>query len=344
MSVPPLLDDLLRAPGPSGVEERAAAVWREAGGAFAEVWGDTVGTSYARVAGAADGPSCALVGHMDEIGFIATHVDDQGYVAIRRVGGYLVEPLVGQRVEFLTGVKGVVARRRETTPVSERKAVDIKDLHVDVGARSADEARSLVRPGDVGVITAEPVELREGRLAGRALDNRLGCYVALEAARRIAGEAPGDVIAIAATQEETGAHGARAAVYALEPDAALVFDVTSTSDVPGADPREDGTHELGSGPTILRGTIVHPRIAELLIESAEAERIPYTLEVAGGVSMTDADAIHLARAGVPTGLVSIPLRYMHSPIELCDLEDVENTIRLTVAFLRRLQPGTDFAR
>src|SRR5207253_982382 len=254
------------------------------------------------------------------------------------------EVLVGQRVEFLSGVRGLVARRREQGPLSERKLARIEDLHVDVGARSGDETRSLVRPGDVGVIAAEPVELREGRLASRALDNRLGCYVALEAARRVAGEAPGDVIAIAATQEETGAHGARAAAYALEPDLALVFDVTSTSDVPGADPREDGKHELGSGPTILRGTIIHPRIAELLVECAEAERIPYTLEVAGGVSMTDADAIHLGRAGVPTGLVSIPLRYMHSPIELCDLEDVENTIRLTAAFLRRLEPGTDFAR
>ena len=145
-------------------------------------------------------------------------------------------------------------------------------------------------------------------------------------------------------RDETGAHGVRSAVFSLEPQLALVFDVTSATDVPGADQREDGKHELGSGPTILRGTIIHPRIAELLVECAEAERIPYTLEVAGGVSMTDADAIHLARAGVPTGLVSIPLRYMHSPIELCDLEDVENTIRLTAAFLRRLEPGTDFAR
>jgi endoglucanase len=285
-----------------------------------------------------------LVGHVDEIGFIATHVDDQGYVAIRRVGGYLAEPLVAQRVEFLTGVRGVIARSRDTGPASERKVADVKDLHVDVGARDADEARALVRPGDVGVIAAEPFELREGRLVGRALDNRLGCYVALEAARRAAGEAPGDVVAIAATQEETGEHASRAAAFTVEPDVALVFDVTSASDVPGADPREDGKHELGSGPTILRGTIVHPRVADLLVECAEAEQIPYTLEVAGGLSMTDADAIHLARAGVPSGLVSIPLRYMHSPVEQCDLADVENAIRLAVAFLRRLGPGTDFRR
>jgi putative aminopeptidase FrvX len=344
VSVPTLLDELLRAPGPSGLEERPAGVWRAAAEEFAEVSSDTLGTSVARVAGGSGGPSCALLGHMDEIGFIATHVDDQGFVSIRRVGGYNPEVLVGQRVEFLSGVHGVAARRREQTPISERKNARIEDLHVDVGARGGEEAKSLVRPGDVGVFAAEPLELREGRLASRALDNRLGCYVALEAARRVAGEAPGDVIAIAATQEETGAHGARSAVFGLEPDLALVFDVTSTSDVPGADPREDGRHELGSGPTILRGTIVHPRISELLVECAEAEGIAYTIEVAGGVSMTDADATHLSRAGIPTGLVSIPLRYMHSPIELCDLDDVEATIRLTVAFLQRLEPGLSFAR
>ena len=344
MPVPGLLDELLRAPGPSGAEERPAAVWRAAAAGFAEVSSDTLGTSVARVAGTGGGPSCALIGHMDEIGFIATHVDEQGYVAIRRVGGYNAEVLVGQRVEFLSGVRGLVARRREQGPLSERKLARIEDLHVDVGARSGDETRELVRPGDVGVFAAEPVELREGRLVSRALDNRLGCYIALEAARRAAGEATGDVVAIAATQEETGAHGIRSAVFALEPDLALVFDVTSTSDVPGADPREDGKHELGSGPTILRGTIIHPRISELLVECAEAEGIPYTIEVAGGVSMTDADATHLSRAGIPTGLVSIPLRYMHSPVELCDLDDVEATIRLTVAFLCRLEPGLSFTR
>jgi putative aminopeptidase FrvX len=342
--VPAHLLELLRAPAPSGAEDRAASVWRAAAEPFAEVWSDTVGTSFARVRGAAGGPSCALVGHIDEIGFIATHVDDQGYVAIRRVGGYLAEPLVGQRVEFLSGVQGIVARRAETTPPGERKAADIKDLHIDLGVADAEAARALVRAGDAGVIAAEPFELREGRLVARGLDNRLGCYVALEAARRIAGEGPGDAIAVAATQEETGAHAARSAAFSLEPDVALVFDVTGATDVPGVDERDDGRHALGSGPAIMRGTVVHPAVSDLLIECAETEGIPYTIEVAGGLTMSDADVIHMSRAGVPTGLVSFPLRYMHSPVELCDLEDVENAIRLAVAFLRRLEPGTTFAR
>ncbi len=346
MPLPELLSDLVRAPAPSGSEERAAAVWREAAEPFAEVSGDTLGSSFARVAGTRGGPTAALVGHIDEVGFIATHVDEQGYVAIRRIGGSNPEVLVGQRVEFLSGVRGIAARRRDAvTPPSERKGADIKDLHVDVGAPDAEEARSLVKAGDAGVIAAEPYELLHGRLASRALDNRLGAYVALEAARRAAEAGPpGDVVAIAAAQEEIGCHGARTAVFALQPDLALVFDVTTTSDYPGTDPKDDGQRSLGSGPVILRGPILHPRIVELLIETAEAEKIPYTLEVAGGDSHTDADETHVSRSGVPTGVVSIPLRYLHSPIELCDLADVEACVRLAVAFLQRLEPGLSFAR
>ena len=346
MSIPALLRTLLTAPAPSGSEERASAAWREAAAPFAQVSSDVLGSSFARVPGRAGGPVCALVGHIDEIGVIATHVDEHGFVSIRRVGGFAAEALVGQRVEFLSGVKGVVARRRDsTTPASERKAADIQDLHVDVGARDADEARTLVRPGDPAVLSAEPVELPNGRVVSRSLDNRLGAYVALETARRAAeAGAPGDVVAIAAAQEEIGCHGARTAVFALEPDLALVFDVTTASDFPGADPADDGEHALGSGPAILRGPLLHPRLVDLLVETAEADGIPYTLEVAGGQTGTDADYTHISRGGVPTAVVSFPLRYMHSPSELAQLSDVEDAIRLAVGFVQRLEPGLDLAR
>ncbi len=346
MSIPDLLFQLLTAPAPSGSEERATAVWRAAATPFAEVSGDTLGSSFARVAGRAGGPVCALVGHIDEIGVIATHVDEHGFVSIRKIGGFGAEPLVGQRVEFLSGVKGVVARRRDTsTLASERKAVDIKDLHVDLGARDRDEARALVRPGDSAVLSAEPAELPNGRVVSRSLDNRLGAYIALEAARRAAeAGTPGDVVAIAAAQEEIGCHGARTAVFALEPDLALVFDVTDASDSPGADPKDDGEHALGSGPTILRGPLLHPRLVELLVETAAADGVAYTFEVAGGQTNTDADYTHISRGGVPTAVVSVPLRYMHSPSELVQLSDVEDAIRLTTGFLQRLEPGMNFAR
>ena len=346
MSIPDLLLQLLTSPAPSGSEERAAAVWRAAAAPFAEVSSDTLGSTFARVAGRGGGPVCALVGHIDEIGVIATHVDDRGFVSIRRIGGFAAEPLVGQRVEFLTGVKGLVARRRDTTtPQSDRKRADIKDLHVDVGARDGDEARSLVQPGDAAVLTAEPTELPNGRVVSRSLDNRLGAYIALEVAHRVAeAGAPGDVVAIAAAQEEIGCHGARTAVFALEPDVALVFDVTTASDSPGADPAEDGAHELGSGPTILRGPLMHPRLVELLLETAAADGIPYTLEVAGAQTNTDADYTHISRGGVPTAVVSVPLRYMHSPSELAQLSDVEAAIDLSVGFLQRLEPGLILTR
>ena len=195
------------------------------------------------------------------------------------------------------------------------------------------------------MLGAEPAELPNGRIVSRALDNRLGAYIALESARRAAeAGAPGDVVAIAAAQEEIGCHGARTAVFALEPDLALVFDVTTASDSPGADPSDDGAHALGSGPTILRGPLLHPRLVELLVETADAEGIPYTLEVAGGQTSTDADYTHISRGGVPTALVSVPLRYMHSPSELAQLSDVEDAIRLTVGFLQRLEPGLNLAR
>ena len=346
MSIPDLLLELLTAPAPSGSEERAAAAWRAAAAPFAEVWGDTLGSSFARVTGASGGPVCALVGHIDEIGVIATHVDERGFVAIRRIGGFGAEPLVGQRVEFLSGVKGVIARQRDSVPHgTERKAADVRDLHIDVGARDGAEGRSLVRPGDAAVLSAEPAELPNGRIVSRSLDNRLGAYIALEAARRAAASgSPGDVVAIAAAQEEIGCHGARTAVFALEPDLALVFDVTTASDSPGADPKDDGEHALGSGPTVLRGPLLHPRLVELLVEAADAEAIPYTLEVAGGNTNTDADYTHISRGGVPTAVVSVPLRYMHSPVELVSLADIQVAAELIAAFAKRLEPGMSFAR
>ncbi|MGI8421596.1 MAG: M20/M25/M40 family metallo-hydrolase, partial [Gaiellaceae bacterium] len=228
---------------------------------------------------------------------------------------------------------------------AERKLARIDDLHVDLCARDGDEARSFFAPGDAAVLEAEPIELREGRLVSRSLDNRLGCYIVLEAARRVAETGPpGDVIALAATQEEIGSHGARTAVFELRPAVALVFDVTGATDEPGADARADGAHALGSGPALLRGPVAHPGVLSLLEECAAAEGIACTSEVVGGPSMSDADVTHISRAGIASGLVSIPLRYMHTGIELCDLADVEACIRLAVAFAQRLGPETTFAR
>jgi endoglucanase len=219
------------------------------------------------------------------------------------------------------------------------------DIHIDIGARDGEEAQARVAPGDTGVWRGDPLELPNGRLVSKALDNRLGAYVALEAARRIATAGTNvDVVAIASVQEETSHDGARAAAFALEPDAALVIDVTYTTDVPGGDPKKLGKVELGSGAVILRGPVANRRVSDLLLETAEAEDIPYAVEVWTGRTHSDADDVHASRGGVPTGIISIPLRYMHSPCELASLDDLEAAIRLVAAFAGRLTPQTTFLR
>jgi putative aminopeptidase FrvX len=203
-----------------------------------------------------------------------------------------------------------------------------------------------VAEGDAVVIAAEPVELPNGRVASRSLDNRLGVYVALEVARRVheAGGGVGPVAGVAAVQEEIGALGAHAMAYGLEPDLAVVVDVTHASDAPGVDPAEVGSHGLGDGPVITRGAIVNRPLNDLLDAAAEAEGIECSTEVAGSGTRTDADSIHLSRSGVPTAVVSIPLRYMHSPVELVHLADVEATIALITAMALRLESGARLER
>jgi putative aminopeptidase FrvX len=350
MATPDTLRELLTAPGPSGYETAPAAAWREAARAFAQVSGDTLGSSVARVAGTGDGPRLAVVGHIDEIGLIVTHVSDEGFLHFVGVGGWDAQILVGQRVEVITregAIPGVIGKKPiHLLKEEERKKVaEIKDLHVDVGAKDGDEARSLVRIGDVAVISAEPVELPNGRLVSRSLDNRLGAFVALEAARLVAadGGATGEVIAVAPVQEEITFAGARTSAYALEPDVAIVVDVTHATDAPGIDVKEIGKHELGSGAVIERGSTISPAVFELLHDTAEAEGIPFTVGASARATGTDADAVHISRAGVPTGVVSIPLRYMHSPVELVQLDDVDATARLIAAFARRLD-GVSFER
>jgi putative aminopeptidase FrvX len=353
--VPPLLRDLLVARGPSGYETAPAAVWSEAASAFARVSTDLVGTPLALVAPkhGYEKPHRRLLvmGHIDEIGLIVTHIDDDGYLWFREVGGWDPQILVGQRVVLDTRggqVAGVVGKK----PIhllrdEERKKVpEIRDLHIDIGARDGKQARGLVRIGDVAVIDAQPLELPNGRLSSRALDNRLGSFVALEAARLVAeaGGAQWEIASVAAAQEETVFGGSRTSAFSLEPDAAVVVDVTHATDAPGIDIKEAGKHELGSGPVITRGSTLNDAVFELLCEAGEAEKIPFTVEASGRATGTDADAVHISRGGVPTGLVSIPIRYMHSPVELVQLEDVEASARLIAAAALRLKRDASFAR
>jgi len=351
MPLPDVLRALLTAPGPSGYEAAPARVWREAAGAFAEVSRDVMGSSVARVKGTGDGPLLAVVGHIDEIGLVVRHIDDKGFLWFTDIGGWDAQVLVGQRVEIATRegpVAGVIGKKPiHLLEEKDRKnAPELKDLHIDIAAKDGDDARSRVRLGDVAVIAGEPVELPNDRVVSRSMDNRLGAFVALETARLVAadGGAPGDVAGLAVVQEEITFAGARTSAFALEPGVAVVVDVTFSTDPPGNEEKELGKHPTGSGPVIGRGATIHPQVFELLHETAEAHEIPFTVGVSGRFTGTDADAVHLSRAGVPTGVVSIPLRYMHSPVELVQLEDVHNAARLIAAFAQRLGPGTSFER
>ncbi len=347
-TTPPLLDQLLRAGAPSGYEGPAASVWREAA-SFAELSVDGIGSSIARVGDAS--PLLAVVGHIDEIGLVVTHIDEKGFLWFTSIGGWDPQILVGQRVEVRGKeglVPGVVGRKpiHLLEPDQRKKVVELKGMHIDVGATDRDEAAELIRVGDPVVIRAEPMPVVGERLVSRAMDNRLGAYVALESLRRWneAGAEGGSFAAVAAVQEEIGLFGARTAAFEVRPDLAVAVDVTHATDAPGVDEKELGTSPLGSGPVIGRGSTLSPKVFELLAETAEAEGIEYSIGASGRGTSTDADVLQISRSGIPTGLISIPLRYMHSPVEMVDLRDVEAAVELLTAFAARLTPDVDLTR
>jgi putative aminopeptidase FrvX len=351
MSEPPkLLEDLLGAPGPSGHEGPASEVWRQAA-SFAELSTDALGSSVARIGETGARPLLAVVGHIDEIGLVITHVDEKGFLYFAPIGGWDPQILLGQRVQ-LEGregsVTGVIGRKPiHLLKEEQRKSVvEMRDMHIDIGASSDEDALRRVRVGDPVVIAADPVRLDGGRLVSRSLDDRIGAYVALEALRRVdeRGGLQGSMAAVAAVQEEIGSHGARTTAFSLEPDLAIAVDVTHATDAPGVEEKELGHHPLGSGAVVARGSTLAPRISELLAETAERLEIPHTIEASGSRTSTDADMIQIARAGVPTGLVSIPSRYMHSPVELVDLADVDAAVELVAGLALSLGPELDLTR
>jgi endoglucanase len=345
------LERLLDAPGPSGFEVRAARVWRQEAETFAgDVTVDVSGNSYATVRGKGD-RRVMLAGHIDEIGLQVTHVDEDGYLYVDTIGGWDPQVLVGQRVTILSkagDVTGVVGKKAIHLMSSDdrKQASKIKNLWVDIGAGSRDEVIAAgVRVGDPMVIAQSMARLAGDRIASRAIDNRIGAFVVLEALRRLSGEPPFvTTTAVATVQEEIGhsGGGARTSAYALEPDLALVVDVTFSTDVPDVEKKELGEHELGGGPVLSRGSASHNGVFEALASTAEAEEISFTIQASPSATRTDADGIHLTRRGVPTGLISIPNRYMHSPNEVVSLDDLFKAAELIAAFVRRIGADTDF--
>ena len=343
------LKRLLDAPGPSGFESAAARAWRDEAASASDVTTDVAGNTVAMVNAGAP-VTVMLAGHIDEIGVIVTWIDDEGFAWIGPIGGWDPQILTGQRIRFAGRegeVRGVVGRKpiHLIRKEDRDKAVRFEELWVDIGARSRAEAEDRLGVGDPGVVDAAVVELPNNRIASRAIDDRIGAFVVLEALRRYAAS-PGiaAVAAVATTQEEIGYHGGGALIAAsrLGPTMAIAVDVTHATDHPTAEKKDSGDHRLGGGPVLTRGSVVSPVAFRILRDAATRLAIPFSVQAAGRETSTDADFIHLAREGIPTGLVSIPNRYMHSPNELVSLEDIDRTADLLAEACRSVTPETDF--
>lgn len=346
------LKKLLNTPGPSGFETAAARVWRQEAEPIADsVAADVTGNSIA-ILNNAGKPRVMLAGHIDEIGVMITHIDDDGFLYFDGIGGWDSQVLVGQRIRILTrngDVVGVIGKKPIHLMKNEErdKVSKITDMWIDIGAgQRAAALEKGVRVGDPGVVDMPLVDFGNGLIASRSIDNRIGAFVVLEALRLLSQDRPSAyVAAVATTQEEIGFYsggGAATSAFKIEPDIALVVDVTFSTDAPGIEKKEVGEHKLGGGPVLTRGSASHPLVFERLAEIADRESIPFTISAAPKWTSTDADGIFLSRAGVATAVLSVPNRYMHSPNEMVNVNDLTATARLIAAFCRDLQSDEDF--
>lgn len=344
-----LLHQILLTPSPSGDEAAAAALWRAAAKEFAdEVQTDVRGNSLAILHG--DGLRVLLDGHIDEIGLMISYISEDGFLYFAQIGGWDPQVLVGQRVVIQgrsTPVRGVVGRIPPHLLKGDARttAVTIEGLWIDIGVRDKAEAQSLVRVGATAVIDAPVLELPNGRLAAHGLDNRIGAFVVHQALRRLAQDRPAaTVAALASTHEETGGSGAQAAAFDFNPHVALVVDVTFTTDDPGGNKQEWGEVGLGTGPVLSRGAANSPVLYDMLCDVAERAAIPYTVQITASRTGTNADLIYRLRGSTAAAIISVPNRYMHSPSEMIQLSDVEQTVQLIVAFVRELTAETSTLR
>ncbi len=347
------LTELLNTPSPTGQEMAGQRKWASYIENFADslecdAYGNTWATLNGRVE---DGLKIMLEAHADEIGFMINYISDEGFLSIVPVGGSDAAITRGKRVIFYgddgAEVKGVIANTaiHLRKDLGSEKAPKWSEVFVDIGAKDkkAVEARGL-RVGHFGVYDYEPLELSENRLTSRAIDNRISGYILARVFENLKqGEQPQvSTYVVNAIQEEIGGHGATMVSYRLFPDVAICFDVTHATDTPGIDKKKHGEVKLGKGPTVTHGTANHPLLVQRIVDIAKREQIPLQHEASSRYTGTDTDSIYTAKTGIPSALISIPLRYMHSPVEIVDLEDVENTIKLVTALILDLKPDEVF--
>ena len=342
------LKDLLATPGTSGFEQNIQKVVRD----FTSEFTDTVSTDvHGNVIATVNpdgGTRILLDAHCDQIGLLVRHIDDQGFVRVSAVGGWDMQILLGQKMLVHTAggsIPGVIARK----PIhllndSERKTVPkIQELWIDIGSTSQEETLAVVSIGDS--VTPEPSlrELRNGRLSGVAMDDRTGVWVIMSALKIVAARKPAStVIGVSSVQEEIGLRGAQTSAYNANPHVAIAVDVTHATDCPGIDQNQFGKIEIGGGPVVVRGANANPRVFDLLISTAKTHDIPVQINALARPASNDGAAIQVSRGGCATGLVTIPNRYMHSPVEVVAESDLEQAARLLAEFCLAVDAETSF--
>lgn len=344
------LEALVGAPGPSGYEGPVRQVWTSRMQSCAdEVRVDVHGNAIA-VCNPKGQPRVMLAGHMDELGFQVLHIDDKGFIYFDTIGGFDMGIVPGRKVRIHTAkgeVLGVIGKRPiHLMSGEERKKVpEQHELWIDIGAKDAKEARKAVEIGDPVTYDANFEVLRRDLAVSRAFDNKVGAYVVAEVLRQVAQsrrKTRAALYAVATVQEEVGLRGARTSTFGIEPLVGIAVDVTFATDHPGMDKRKTGEVNIGGGPVINRGANVNPVVFERLVSTARKEKIPYQICAEPGGTGTDANAMQLAGAGVATGLLSLPLRYMHTPVELVCLKDLDHAVNLLAAFVQGIDEQTDF--
>lgn len=342
------LDRLLTTPGISGYEQSVQQVVRD----YVSELADAVHTDLHGNVLATHNPGAELRvmfdGHCDQLGMLVSHVDAEGFVYFQTVGGWDPQQLVGQRVTIWSPeapVHGVISRKaiHLLTEDEKKKVVETKDMWIDIGATDEGDARSVVQIGDPVTVQLGPQEMRNGLVNAPAMDNRTGVWVVFEAFRRATERGVACTLVAASTvQEEIGLRGARTAAYGVDPHVAIAVDVTHATDCPTVDKRQRGTIALGQGPVIVRGPNINPRVGARLDEIALANEIPHQVAALGRAAPNDSNVLQISRAGVATGLVQIPNRYMHSAVETVSLDDLDHGAELLAQFAMSLTLDADF--
>ncbi len=340
--IPEFLAELLESRSPSGLELEAQAVYRKWTEESADTYlQDVLGNCIARIHSSND-KKLMLAGHIDELGLIVKYINEDGFVFFDTIGGHDKILISGRRVQILTDrgiVKGVTGKRaiHLMSEADRKKVPELHEMWMDLGVSSKKEALKLVSIGDVAVYDHSLEVVNGSVCTARAFDDKSGAYVVGETLRRLATEKlKTQVISVATTQEEIGTRGAMTSAFSLNPDIGIAVDVGHATDSPDCDKRKYGDFKIGSGPILGRGPNIHPMVFKHLKNCAEKIKIPYQVEAEPRPTGTDARAIQIAGSGVATGLVSLPLRYMHTPSEVMDIKDLEFTISLLCEFAKSM--------